>query len=91
MRHSQVKIPRPTRSNQRGHPLIEIKKESRIRRGTKVRVRYGSKVEDATFVEHLWSLQAARAYRRELTQSKDMKVKLGDGELLVVSNYNCWK
>ncbi|KAG6903843.1 hypothetical protein DXG01_014404 [Tephrocybe rancida] len=105
MRHSQVKIPRPTRSNQRGHPLIEIKKESRIRRGTKVRVRYGSKVEDATFVEHLWSLHAARAYRRELeameiastTQSKlvwvskDMKVKLGDGELLVVSNYNCWK
>ncbi|KAG6904586.1 hypothetical protein DXG01_008850, partial [Tephrocybe rancida] len=79
--------------------------------GMKVRARYGSKVEDVTFVKHLWSLHVAGAYRRELkameiastTQSKllmisklvwvskDMKVKLGDGELLVVLNYNCWK
>ncbi|KAG6914188.1 hypothetical protein DXG01_001858, partial [Tephrocybe rancida] len=105
MRHSQVKIPHPTQSNQHGHLLIKIKKESHIRRGTKVHVRYGSKVEDVTFVEHLWLLHVAGAYRRELevmeitstTQSKlvwvskDMKVKLGARELLVMSNYNCWK
>ncbi|KAG6914809.1 hypothetical protein DXG01_015221 [Tephrocybe rancida] len=64
-----------------------------------------SEVVDATFIEHLWSLHVAGAYRRELKAmedvsttrskviwvSKDMKVKKGDREPLVVSNNNYWK
>ncbi|KAG6903971.1 hypothetical protein DXG01_013585 [Tephrocybe rancida] len=59
----------------------------------------------AVFVEHLWLLHSGKAYQREIRAmenapstlpksvwvSKDIKVKLGDGSLLVVSSYNCWR
>ncbi|KAG6904315.1 hypothetical protein DXG01_011011, partial [Tephrocybe rancida] len=66
---------------------------------------YGSEMRDAVFIEHLWSLYAAGAYRREIKAmenvpstlpksvwvSKDVKVKLDDESPLVVSTCNCWK
>ncbi|KAG6914253.1 hypothetical protein DXG01_001451 [Tephrocybe rancida] len=101
---AQLQIPRPKARDRRGYPLLNIKKEDRIRRGTKVRVLYGSDVVDAVFVEHLWSLHAGMAYRREIRAqentastpksvwvSKDVKVKLGDETTVVVSSRNCSK